>query len=575
MYTYQLSASGGATFALTTAPAGATLNGDTINWTPTASQSRMSNAFTVTATSSGGSAQQSWYVVTGGIIVVSQLDTYWTPSGPQQIPNQASTPQAIVPQPDGSVVLLAGTQVAPGVYNIAGVPAGYYWLALGSPITSVEGFWTQSSTVDLGRDIAGMPIGTTDNQQTTTFVFNLNGLDPALPPGVVGFTPDNLVSSFPLNLTPPAGSQTLTTSINVNSAADFTTMNTAFLMQYEPVSLSSSGNVTLNNLLLGPELGLSNLTLTNGGTNPITGTLSSSPQASLTLSIAGSQWLPLMNNIGPGPFAPSPVGSWLSIAAEPYVVGVNANPSPTGPNLFLVQSNPGNNVPLTGDPCPGTPLSVYAVPPTILTDQNFGTLQYGDPFPPAWTRAMSFCQQAVVQIPIGIAFLNFPLNFGAAVAPSNSPVAPLAFPVVNPTINGGSLYTAATLNTTVMTLSWDPSGPISPYGYTVYVLEESQSGGTFVLAEVGAYTTALPSVMLPPLLPDATYLFVITSNADGVANVETSPLRSQLPTGVASVVSAPITIPAGTMPPQLRGDAKLWQRLQHPQGERRRIAASN
>ena len=63
-YTYQLAASGTAvTFSLTNAPAGATLSGSTISWTPTAQQSRVPNSFTVTATASGGaSATQSWTV---------------------------------------------------------------------------------------------------------------------------------------------------------------------------------------------------------------------------------------------------------------------------------------------------------------------------------------------------------------------------------------------------------------------------------------------------------------------------------------------------------------------------------
>ena len=66
-YTYQIAATdpGGTavSFALTTAPAGATLSGNTITWTPTTAQSRIANKFSVTATAAAGDVStQSWAV---------------------------------------------------------------------------------------------------------------------------------------------------------------------------------------------------------------------------------------------------------------------------------------------------------------------------------------------------------------------------------------------------------------------------------------------------------------------------------------------------------------------------------
>jgi hypothetical protein len=60
---------------------------------------------------------------------------------------------------------------------------------------------------------------------------------------------------------------------------------------------------------------------------------------------------------------------------------------------------------------------------------------------------------------------------------------------------------------------------------------------------------------------------------DGIANMQTSPYRSQLPTAFATVMSAPVTINGGAARPQLRGDPKEWQRFLHPKGERYRITA--
>src|SRR5206468_2247080 len=83
-YSYQLTGSSTAavTFSLSNAPAGATLSGNTLSWTPAAQQSRVPNSFTATATASGGaSATQSWTVTPSGTIRISHIDTLWSESG--------------------------------------------------------------------------------------------------------------------------------------------------------------------------------------------------------------------------------------------------------------------------------------------------------------------------------------------------------------------------------------------------------------------------------------------------------------------------------------------------------------
>jgi hypothetical protein len=48
--------------------------------------------------------------------------------------------------------------------------------------------------------------------------------------------------------------------------------------------------------------------------------------------------------------------------------------------------------------------------------------------------------------------------------------------------------------------------------------------------------------MSVPLLTPGTYVFQIVAAVDGIANIETSPNRSQLPIAHSTVLSAPITI---------------------------------
>lgn len=565
-YSYTLAAtdpSGGTiTFSLLTAPAGASLTGSTVNWVPSASESRVSNSFTAQAkSSSGGSATQSWTVTPLGIVTVNWVNTDWTAGGAVQNPVDTPTaPSALVPQPDGSLNLLTGNLVSPGVYNIVNVPGGNFWLVQGSgPGLPPIAFWTSSSTFDLGRDISGSPVGLLGGSETITFDFNLSGLDPTNPASVVGFMADNPPIP-PIYVPGQAGATTLTGSASLTSKIDWSTINTAFLLQYEPASLGP-----LNNLVAGPELTLSNLVLTNGATNAITGTLSTSPQSSIELSIPGSQWVPLFQNIAPT--AATPVSSWLAVAVEPYVTGVNTYASFIGPNTSLVQPNI-NGTPEALVTCPGQPFFLGDFgDPVVVTDQNFGTLQYGDPFPAGWTRSVNFCQSATVPFSVNGQSFPFALNFGVSVAPSNSPLAPLAGPVINPTINGSSLFTTTSVNNAVETLSWTAPSGTAPYGYSVIVLQVIPQQNGVELLTAGTYGTAQTSVTLPPLTAGNTYIFLIETRVDGAANMQTSPYRSQLPTGFATVMSGQIVVNSGASRPQLRGDAKEWERFLHPKGE--------
>src|ERR1039457_1195963 len=162
-HSYQIEAvdpSGGSvTFALTTGPTGAAISGNTVSWTPTAAESRVSNNFEVTATTtSGGTASQSWMVTTGGTITVNWVNNYWAASGPVQVPQPPSAGanlSAMWTNADGSITVQKGSATSPGVFSIPNVPAGYYWLqTLGGT------FWTNVSTFDAGSDIAGAPLPT-------------------------------------------------------------------------------------------------------------------------------------------------------------------------------------------------------------------------------------------------------------------------------------------------------------------------------------------------------------------------------------------------------------------------------
>lgn len=576
-YSYTLAATdpagGTVTYALTTSPTGATLSGSTISWTPAATQSRTSNSFTATATtSSGGSATQSWTVSPTGVVTVNWMLTYWEPAGPVQVPVVPAASlqvSAVVPQSDGSITVLKGATTGPGVVSIAGVPAGNYWLVMGgggNPLIPpvLAAYWTNTSTFDAGRDVAGFPQPQLTSSNDTNFSFNLTGLESVNAATYVLFNPE--IQSVDALLGDLPDSTTVSATIGYGSTIDWTQVSSAFLLQYAPSTL---GPLSLE--VMGSSAFVSNLSLTNGATNSISQNLQTGAPASLGLTVQGTEFAATLQNTAPS--TPSSYASGLAVSVAPWVTGPAVTASGfISSSLTLAGTSPQAGIAFTIAPfvvCDLTgPVILNAnTQPSILDDENLGTLQYPDSFPATWTRSETFCEEAIVPIavPNSTATVNFALVTSTSAAPSSAPLAPLVGPVQNPTINNASLYTAATLTTTTPSFSWTAPAGATPYGYRIEAFVQETLNGLPYYAPAGSFYTSQTSVTLPPLSGGNSYVFCVTALVDGAANVQTAPLRSALPTGFASVVSAPMTISAGASTRTIHGDASIVKRLSQPQ----------
>ena len=585
VYSYQLAATdpagGAVTFSLTTSPTGAALSGNTVTWTPTAAQSRVSNPFAVTATtSSGGTASQSWKVTPGGTVAVNWVNNYWAANGPVQVPalpSLAANLSAMWTNPDGSITVQRSSATSPGVFSIPNVPGGYYWLQTGTG----SAFWTNTSIFDAGTDVAGGPTPTLSfGLQSTQFDFNLSGLE-----SVPETTPVNFVAAVSgvpqLGLFDDPDSTSLTGQNGfIVGDIDWSQINTGFLTQWVPESLTSLDNLTINNLVLGPSVTATNLSLTSGGTNTITEMLQPSTQTSISLTVPGSQWAPLLSGNNGAPLA-----SALAISAQMYVtqgiasgtvplssstaLGVGVVGVPLLPPLTLVGTADSFALGIIGCSPMGFVLFTPNLAQTaITTDQNFGALQYGDPFPGNWARTLSLCQESTVAIPVSGSSspATFLLVDRATVAPSSTPLAPVVLPVQNPTVFGFSFFGETVANSNIVPLNWSAPSGTAPFGYTVRVYVQTVEEGTPIYAPTGvAFSTAGTSITLPPLAGGNTYVFAITADADGKANMETGPFRSALPTGYATVVSGPVTINPGAQMPAIHGDRRVITRLSQAQ----------
>jgi len=576
-YTYQISATTTAgvnmTFALATAPDGATLDGTTIQWTPTPQQSRNQNFFLVTATSEGGAiSRQGWSIVPTGTVTVKWIDTYWNEHGPAIfIPFTSNSIgplnliNAEVPQPDGTFLALHATDPINGVFTIANVPGGYFWLTIGLR----DALWTQASNIDVSSDYIGYPQNFNNNLNEIDLDLNFNGMDPLQPQDWINFSsgdsfPFFILSALPAN-DPIGATQWGFEAVGEGALYD-SIPRSFYAFQYEPAT-----NISIPALVLGKEVEFPVETFTTSAENFLTGNMNPTPQKSIRVNVKGSEWPAILNQTTPAPITPA--GSVLTIDAQPYVIDANANPSQNimGPNFTLMGPATGN---LTGwsnstNSCigeqaydnfiqfPGTNdiIAPNATQPSILTDQDYGTVTYGDPFPDAWQRTFTFCQFMDTEIPIPgtNATAIFVLPFGQMTTLPEEQVEPLLSGVQAPTVNGADLLTATTLNTGIVTLQWSAPKGMKPYGYFVQpyiqveveILGPNQTLTTYpTYYPMSYYGTAGTSMTVPNLASGRTFVFVITAVADGSANMETQPFRSKLPRAYSNIVSAPITIAA-------------------------------
>jgi len=255
-----------------------------------------------------------------------------------------------------------------------------------------------------------------------------------------------------------------------------------------------------------------------------------------------------------------------TVSLAPNVAaGIGTLVSPTS----LVATQLPNSVSGIGCSSTGFLLASPVVPQAaITTDQNFGTLEYGDPYPSDWARTLTLCQEATASIPVpnSTSTATFLLVDTATVAPSSTPLAPVVLPVQNPIIDSaGSLFGATAANSNIVTLNWTaPTGTV-PFAYTVRVYVQTTVEGEQSYTGTGAaFSTSATSITLPPLAGGNTYVFALTADADGNANIQTSPYRSALPTGYATVVSGPVTISSAEQMPAIHGDRSIIERFSRP-----------
>jgi hypothetical protein len=500
-------------FALTDAPAGATMSAGTLTWTPTHAQARTPAKFTLTVTTAaGGSAAQTWTVTPTGIINGLAVVTYVTESGDVDQPSDATnaTVNAYIPGAAGFVTI-AGSGDANGRYRVAGVPSGGYWLQVNHDYV-----WTDRNDLDLGTVSAGRP-----------------GLETASSGTAISLTASN---ASPLNafdhfqvVVPNAG------VVRDQAVAAFTSGDTTASLNVGWLNTSlvdaAAGDYTYVTQLDSPELvygrhiyflskaasGIA-LTTADAVTTPLS-TLLDFPSrgASFEAKLNGSEFVALSS-------------------------AVNPNATVRGTNVSLGVQALGNSHGSLQWPNPKV-VAYYGEDGAISSDVDFFTLVANNPFPSQWPLIVEYDQPFGVQYTVPGTSLKLTLisHVRTAAVPNGDTVRPFVAPVASPSINGASFFLDQSNVGLSPSLSWTvPSGAT---GYRISVMRLYDGGGFAAAEEVAVLHTTSATITLPPGVMSVgnAYFIIIQAHAEPGVDYSYSPFRHALPHGLAAASSGVIT----------------------------------
>lgn len=516
VYSYTLTATdpvhSAITFSLITAPAGAQISGNVLTWTPTQAQARASNAFAVRATTAaGGSASQEFSVTPRGTVHGTAIDSYTSSSGTVTVSRDLTTMYiAAVALVNGQWTTFQANTTSNGDFDIPTVPAGKYFL-----VTPVGAYWTAASDVDLGEDHLGRPDGLWP-QAVTSFDINFNGLNAWKDDDYLWFVNPNLDQHF------------------MWSAADANDQIATFTRTWTgPLSNAAKGDQWYVSQVVTKEVAGSEfeylrkaapvllVTQADGGTASLAGTMADLTQASLALKILGSQFAAQTFFIHSDA---QPHSTEIELDIQPFT----ATKGDIGPTLLLKNRDQ--------DP--------------MVTDLDYGTIVYGNPYPSTWTPVLNVEYEVNVSYtasgadsPVaaqGEIFLST-----AQMPAAGSGVGPIIGPVQNIKLDGLTLSQPRTAGSLMPTITWDAPLLGTPTAYQLTIYQLLNSGGESQYENVLDIYTSERSLTIPDgtLASGSEYFFAIRAYYLPGVDLTTSPHRRALPIAYADALTEIVSIP--------------------------------
>jgi hypothetical protein len=505
------------TLSLVKAPAGATLNGNILQWTIAKDQERQAFAFDLQARDPfGASVDQTWTVNATGTITGVRTFTYHPMSGATSVVPAdltKATLAAWVPDGAGGYTRIPGTGAADGTFSIPGVPGGTYWFQYGT-----SGFYaTAASTLDLTRDILGRPDTTPITRDPTDLVLNLTNLAPWQDLDILQYYDPNtrnysyLNQDFPVTSGAPlAGDVSLSaTTFDLGAPYGGALMLEDTTKGDQP-SLTQMGTQTFANGATYQAITRffqpSPLVQADGGaTTGLTGAFAAVPQSSLPLSLKGSLFAALTAAIHP-----------------------QAQPSYS---TFYLSANPAGNLGWIGSTPDLVNMDTSA---NQTTDQDFGLLAYGNPYPASWP--LFWGQYYVMRVPYTLPGMTGTRNqYGrltvtSSVMSSAASIQPVLSPVSQVTVGGKPVSTASAAGVGIApTISWLKPNLGTPgyYQLTLYRLYNPNTGATAPAVQIlGYYTTTGTSMTLPAGALTAGETYFVKISAFTGSHQELTPFKN-------------------------------------------------
>ena len=533
-YSYTVTATdpagGSVSFQLTSGPTNASLSGNVLTWMPTHPQSRTSNSFTITATTTEHATATQVFSVTPNGNINGELNYIsYTTNGKLVTPvSSVKGVVAFVPDGKGSYTQVAGT-LSSGSFTIPNVPAGYFMLQISIGQFLNELVWTNSSDVDFSQPYQGRLDTTSSTKIPTLNVdFNIATNNPLA--RCYLFVP-NLGSfvfidetNFITCQSEWKGSYDWQNALVEPNKGDQTYV-------YADQAVPSLLNGTWTGYSLSNFAGPFDLAIPDDGSANLTGSMpAQSVNASVRANLAISQLAPLAGGVSPN-LSASPL---FSVNVQPFTADYYLN-------LGAISDVTDNST--------ISPLVLYPFSPSFNIDADLGDVSYANPFPASWP--MYAYLRLLGQLSYTADGATDPLPFWAGVGTlslnmptSGSPIAPLVGPASSIKINGQDFFQDQPNAGAQPVVSWNPPSVGAPDGYTLNIIQLTKLHTFTNTGNIYTIYTTQNSITVPAGILQSGYAYVFQLQAfKGNGNVEKAPLYSAFPWGYADAFSG--TVHAG------------------------------
>ncbi len=507
------------TYRLVEAPAGASLVGNVLSWTPSSAQERIASTFTLQAVDAWGAASdpQTWGVSPSGTIRGTRLLDYapldWSTGKVtlDAVPDPGNPViNVLVPVAGGGFSTLPGNYTAAdGTFSVGQVPAGHYWLKINKSY-----IWTDKAQVDLGNFRGGRKDATPATIIPTNVSFTLAGMTPWNQSGdYLQFYDWNSRSYVSL-----AQDVTTSTTQIASGATSINGLTDDWAQSQNRPNLvdMAKGDHPLILHMATQTAGAQSyqvakdifepvsLSMADGLTSLVSGTFSTPLPSSTTVTFnwAQSAFAQYQNTMSPN--ASYQLGYAILVGyPDLAATGLNGVTLDLAQCLVFSSSQDVNLGPISLPNLPGHLDLVMVGASYFDRPYQIPGASYGTPGPGyIWSQSTSLPS-------------------------SNRAFQPLVSPAQNPVINGQSLYGDLNNVGLTPTLSWVPPASGTPTGYEVDLYRLSLSGNITQRSPLAYFYTSATSLQLPPGILQAgdRYCFTIRTYASPGWDPALAPFR--------------------------------------------------